>query len=317
VSGLTVVLAGEESAGLRVLKRLSADAEHRVAAVLTSASPGSSPIASIARARGLNVLPAEPVRDPGLAARLRQWKVDLFLNVYSLFVVHADVVRAPRIGSFNLHPGPLPEYAGLNAPSWAIANGETRHGVTVHWMEAQIDTGAIAYDSAFEVDEADTGLSVSLRCVEHGMGLVERLLEDAAADPRRIPARSQDLARRRYYGKEVPDGGAVRWERPARRIVDLVRACDYGPFPSPWGHPRADLGGQPVEIVRSARTGEVAGAAPGTVGRVDAEGALVAAGDEWVRVLRVAEPGGAAVEPRVLVREGDRVGNGRPRRANE
>ena len=38
-----------------------------------------------------------------------------------------------------------PEYAGLNAPSWAIYNGEPAHGVTLHWMEAAIDTGPIAW----------------------------------------------------------------------------------------------------------------------------------------------------------------------------
>ena len=73
---------------------------------------------------------------------MREQGVDLLLNVHSLYLIaRRTVVAAPRIGSFNLHPGPLPEYAGLNTPSWAIYNGEREHGVTVHWMEPGVDTG--------------------------------------------------------------------------------------------------------------------------------------------------------------------------------
>ena len=67
------------------------------------------------------------------------------MNVHSLFLIH-PWSSAPTIGSFNLHPGPLPEYAGLNVPSWAIYEGEKRsHGVTVHWMDEGVDTGPIAW----------------------------------------------------------------------------------------------------------------------------------------------------------------------------
>ena len=72
------------------------------------------------------ILPSTSVRDPEFAEWMRSEEIDLLLNVHSLYVIHADLVAAPRTGSFNLHPGPLPEYAGLNAPSWAIYHGESR-----------------------------------------------------------------------------------------------------------------------------------------------------------------------------------------------
>ena len=305
---LTVVLVAEESAGLRVLRRLTAGG-HRVAAVLTTPTRRSGAgVASAAHQLALPVMPAESVRDPSLARLIVEWEADLLLNVHSLHVVHDEVVRAPRIGSFNLHPGPLPEYAGLNTPSWAIANGESRHGATVHWMEAGIDTGSIAYEASFEITGDDTGLSLGLRCIEHGVELVGRLLDDAAAGT--IPSRKQDLSRRRYYGRAAPDGGRLRWDRPARRVADLVRAGDYGPFPSPWGRPACRLDEREIVILNVARTDSATLSPPGTVGAVDADGALVAATDEWVLVRRVSEPGGQPVSPATLLREGERFDAG-------
>src|SRR5262245_45811537 len=161
------------------------------------------------------------VRDASTADWLAREEVDVLLNVHSLFRIDPAVVAAPRIGSFNLHPGPLPRYAGLNAPSWAIYNGETSHAVTLHWMDAEIDTGAIVYSSSFEITDRDTGLSVSATCAREGLPLVTRLLEVAAAEPDSIPAEPQDLTDRQYFGREIPNDGHIDWARPSRELVDF------------------------------------------------------------------------------------------------
>jgi methionyl-tRNA formyltransferase len=152
------------------------------------------------------------------------------VNVHSLFLIHPSVLAAPKIGSFNLHPEPLPGYAGLNAPSWAIYNGEPSHAVTLHWMDAGIDSGPIAYEQAFELDEDDTGLSVSGKCVRRGVPLVLHLVEVATADSEAIPRVGQDLAKRRYFPPGPPDGGRLDWSRPAKELERLVQAADHA-FP--------------------------------------------------------------------------------------
>jgi methionyl-tRNA formyltransferase len=160
------LLVAEESAGIQVLRALAAS-PHRVVAAMTAPPTrgGGATVGGVAETLGVPVLPSERVRDAETADWIRAEGVDLLLNVHSLYLIVGEVVAAPRIGSFNLHPGPLPEYAGLNTPSWAIYNGEPRHGVTVHWMEPEVDTGPIAYSATFDLSESDTGLSVSARCV--------------------------------------------------------------------------------------------------------------------------------------------------------
>jgi methionyl-tRNA formyltransferase len=222
------------------------------------------------------------VREPGFADQVRAWEIDLLLNIHSLHLIHADVLAAPRVGSFNLHPGPLPEYAGLSVPSWAIYNGEREHGVTLHWMAAEVDAGHVAYEARMPITETDTGLTLSAACVREGLPLVERLLADAEAG--RIPQHRQDLSRRRWYGPKGPHAGLMPWSLPARAAVDLVRASDYGPFPSPWGRPRTLAGDRELEVLAARRTGEASDAPPGTVGDRDGDGRKVAAADEWVLV---------------------------------
>ena len=305
---MNVLLVGEESAGAQTLKLL-ADSDHRLVGVMASPTREAASGMTVwqrAEKMGCRRWPAESVKDPAFAEVIRGAEVDLLLNVHSLFVIKPEIVAAPRWGSFNLHPGPLPRYAGLNAPSWAIYRGERSHGVTLHRMLAGIDTGTIAYQTLFDIEESDTGFSVSAKCIKFGMELIRKLLETAAENPEAIPAVEQDLDRREYFGKGTPEDGWLAWTRPAREIINFVRAADYTPFPSPWRTPRSRMGDQEVAFVKTALTGRRCDAAPGTIGRSEGGQVWVAGADEWVEVRRLMVNGRPANAAEVL-KPGERL----------
>lgn len=282
---MNILLIAEESAGIQVLRAL-AESNHRIVAVMTSPLKRTTDWATVWRVAeklGHPTWPASLVRDPDFAGTVRSEKVDLILNVHSRYVIHEKVINAPRIGSFNLHPGPLPAYAGLNTVSWAIYRDERTYGVTVHKMVPEIDAGPIVSQSFFKIEAKDTALSLYSRCIKAGVPLVLQLLETAYRNSGAIPLIPQDLTRRQYFGKTIPEHGRLRWSRPAREIVNFVRACDYYPFPSPWGYPRARKGDQDIALVKASLSGKACDALPGTVGEVRGlSGVYIACADEWI-----------------------------------
>jgi len=305
-----VLLVGGEGAGARVLSLLL-EREVEVARVLTAESPRTrGSVAAIAERAGIPLDAAERVTDPGLAATLAAERIDLLVNVHSLRIVCDAVVDAPAIGSFNLHPGPLPRYAGLDAPSWAVAAGEREHAVTLHRMEAAVDTGPIAYEAWFEVGSADTGLRVATECVRLGVPLIGQLVDDAATGA--IPARPQDLTQRRWHGRRAPYGGQLPWTAAARRLVDLVRAADYSPLASPWGWFRTEVAGGQVEVGRASVVDDLVESEPPGAVVHDPDGTVrVAAADGWVAVERTRR-GGEAVDPATALPPGTRCAVGPP-----
>ena len=305
---MNVLLVGEESAGAQTLKLVLGSAHHLVGVMASPAraAMGGMTLWQRATQSGCPTWPADRVKDPDFAALVRAHDVDILLNVHSLFVVRPQIVAAPRFGSFNLHPGPLPRYAGLNAPSWAIYRGERRHGVTLHWMRAGIDTGPIAYQTLFELDDHDTGLSVSAKCVRFGLQLIRQLLATADADPAAIPAVEQDLSQREYFGRATPDDGRLDWARPARAVFDFVRAADFAPFPSPWQSPTSSSGDQDVAFMQVALTAEACAAPPGTVAATQTGEIRVACADEWIAVVRL-QVDGQATDPRAVLKPGQRL----------
>src|SRR5215217_2038818 len=301
---LRVLLIGEGAAGVQCLHTLAVS-PHKVVAVVTGqagAMTGAT-LRGMASRLGYPVWPAVQAREPAFADVLKRERVDLLLNVDGLYILPEAVVSAPGIGSFNLHLGPLPRYAGLNAPCWAIYRGEHTHGVTLHWMDAGIDTGALAYADKFPVDEDETGLTLTGKCIRAGLPLLRDLLTDAARQ--NVPSQPQPRTLRRYLGRELPHQGRLFWSEPAARVVSFVRACDYLPFHSPWCPPRAYLAGRQITILKASLTGEPSDAAPGTVGRKLGSEILVSAQDQWVNVQRV-RVGSSIIAAAEAIRPGER-----------
>jgi UDP-4-amino-4-deoxy-L-arabinose formyltransferase/UDP-glucuronic acid dehydrogenase (UDP-4-keto-hexauronic acid decarboxylating) len=306
---MNVVLSAEDAAGIQALRAFG-NRPHRIVAVM--ASPGRSTTSGAtvwdaAVRMGLPVWPAERLTDSRLATTLHEEGADILLNVHSLYLVHAEVLAALPLGGFNLHPALLPRYAGLNSVSWAIYHGETEHGVTIHRMDPLVDAGPIVYQARIPIDPNETGLSLSAKCVRAGVGLMLRLADVAASDPASIPMIPQELSKRSYFGRDVPQSGRIDWGRSAAAVSNFVRACDYRPFPSPWGTPVTLSDGRDVGVVSAVTTGEAANEAPGTVRQASGQAVEVACADQWLRVNRVRSEEGITPAARVL-RPGQRLG---------
>jgi methionyl-tRNA formyltransferase len=133
-------------------------------------------------------------------------------------------------------------------------------------------------------------MTLFIRCVRMGLPLIERLLQSVEGGAR-IPKRPQDLAERRVFGARPPNDGRLSWFETARRIAEFVRASDYRPFTSPWGHPTTARAGRSIGIVEGSPTRRSSSAPPGTVAVGRDRSVLVATADYWLAVQRVQHDG--------------------------
>ncbi|MGY3438339.1 MULTISPECIES: MupA/Atu3671 family FMN-dependent luciferase-like monooxygenase [unclassified Marinovum] len=243
-----------------------------------------------ALAQGLRV----EVPGPDLAARLRDVACDWLLSVANLDVLPADVLALPRQGAVNFHDGPLPRYAGLNAPVWALLNGEARHGITWHMIEGGIDEGDILGQQMFDIAPDDTALSLNLKCyaaaVESFGALIDQL---ASGAPQRQP---QDLRRRSYFGRAAcPKAmGVLRFDRPAAEVARVVRALDHGDYLNPLCVAKFEVNGT-IYAPRGAEMAAESGA-PGDILACDAESITIGCAPGAVRLTGVRRLDGAAAD---------------------
>jgi natural product biosynthesis luciferase-like monooxygenase protein len=189
--------------------------------------------------------------------------VDWIFSVANLQMLPVPLLAMGRLGTVNFHDGPLPRYAGLNAPVWAILNGETQHGITWHLVEGGVDEGRILTQEMFEIRPDDTAFTLNSRCFEAAVDSFGRVLdqiETGAPD-----ASQQDLSQRSYFGKaDRPVGYGFLDHTGARSdALRLIRALDHGPYWNPLCLPNVQIAG---EVINIAEAREVPGTgAPGAV----------------------------------------------------
>lgn len=207
-----------------------------------------------------------------LGGHLDRLRPDVLLSVGNLRIISEEMVAATKV-TINFHDGPLPTYAGLHTPMWALLNGDTEYTVTWHVVEGGIDEGDILATGSFAIDPDETTRSINIKCFGAAGDAFEDLLAQlSAGELRRHPQEGEGSYFGRY-DRPIPAGALVAQTMDADHIIRHVRALDFGPTINRVGRALVQLDDRHLMVVGEAgpadtlRTG-----APGTVLSATANG---------------------------------------------
>lgn len=281
--------------GARALEALLARDERVVAVVSHADDPSEGDwfesVVEVARAHRLPLLAPGSPNTPETRDALAALEADVFLSVWYRRLLRPDLLALPNVAALNLHGSLLPAYRGRAPVNWVLVNGEPRTGVTLHHMTPEADAGDIVAQEPIEIDPHDTALTLYRRVVKVGVDLLLQwypaVLDGTA------PRSSQDNDRATVFGRRRAEDGRIRWEWPAARIANMIRAVTH-PFPGAFvGNGDSRLFLWAGEVQAGAGRGE----SPGTVLDVQpARGVTIATGG-GVILLTVVQAVDAAEEP--------------------
>lgn len=86
---------------------------------------------------------------------LRERNVELVCLAGYMRIVGEVLLDAYKDRILNIHPSLLPAFKGAHAVEQAVAYGVKVYGITVHWVNADLDGGRIIAQKAFEYDGSD------------------------------------------------------------------------------------------------------------------------------------------------------------------
>jgi len=120
---------------------------------------------------GVTVVTNDPmVRDIAIAARsavydhVTEADSDCLVMAGLKQIVQPQALAASRV--LNIHYSLLPKYRGLHSTVWAILNGESEFGLTVHEVVDEVDAGPIVYQYSFDGKSMDAA-EVMNACNRH------------------------------------------------------------------------------------------------------------------------------------------------------
>src|SRR6202167_1557628 len=177
---MRIVFCGTPEFAVPSLRRLAAESGISVEAVITQPDRprgrgqhvGASPIKEAALAGNLHVYQPETIKSESAQEFLKRIAPDAVVIIAYGQIVPARLLTIPRLGWINVHGSLLPRYRGAAPIHWAIANGETRTGVTTMQIDAGMDTGPTLLQRELEIDPEETSPELAARMSEFGASLV-------------------------------------------------------------------------------------------------------------------------------------------------
>lgn len=146
---------------------------------------------------------------------------DLIFSLYHRKILSKDVLECAKDGAFNVHPGLLPKYRGCVPTYWAILNGESVSGVTLHRMTEGIDDGDIVAQREIVINEL-SGAELHAESMKIGFELFKDSLDCLISG--NLNYISQDASLATYFGPYRSSYRYINWNRTAEYLQRHIRA---------------------------------------------------------------------------------------------
>lgn len=301
---MRIVFIGRAAFGKDALTALI-EQEEEIVGVITASGKAGLPVTEAAEKHGLPVLQPARLKDPEAVEWVCARSPDLLVLAFVTDFVPTAMIDCAVYGGINYHPSLLPKYRGGSAMNWAVINGETETGVTIHQIDAGVDTGPIILQKRVPIDPEDTVKSLYFeKLYPLGIQMVAetvRLIREGKAS-----YRVQDSSQSSFQPVIKESDAIIDWTQSTRRIYDLIRGTNPAPGATTY------LRGKKLKIWEGSP--ESASGAPGEIIDIQPDrGFWIATGDGAVVARRVALQDTGKIPAQDLVeslglKKGDRLG---------
>lgn len=208
-----------------------------------------SPVKVFANERNIPVYQPKTLRDEEFALLLKKIDPDMIVVVAFGKILPQNVIDYPKYGCINVHGSYLPKYRGAAPMQRAIIDGESKTGVTIMYMDAGLDTGAMIARKHITIEENDNFENIHDKIGKTGAELLLKTIKQLKEGE--VKTVKQYGAYSTYAAKIDKSECYVNFDMPAKQVHDLIRGLS--PFPLALTH---SGDGRIIKIV-TARISEV------------------------------------------------------------
>ena len=163
-----------------------------------------------------------------LIPKLQAIAPDYIFSFYYRHMIPAEILATAKIAALNMHGSLLPKYRGRAPVNWAILQGESETGATLHVMEAKPDAGDIVGQASVAIGPDETATEVFGKVSQAAIKVINQALPDLITG--KVARKPNELQKGSYFGGRKPSDGQIHWNQTALQVHNLVRAV-APPYP--------------------------------------------------------------------------------------
>lgn len=277
---MKIVFLGFQRWGYASLKALL-DSKHEVSLVFTHSQDKCTykgsfldrSVKELAISKNIPVVETRRIDTDELVNMIKDQAPDVIVSSDWETKISSEVAEIANKAAVNIHDALLPKYGGFSPVNWAMINGETEAGVTVHYLEEILDQGKIILQETVSINEKDTIVEV----LEKIFKKISQITLDALSliETDKVEALEQDLSKASFYHKIREQDSEINWHRSRKDIYNFIRALS-----DPFTNAHTYFQGQKIKIKKTSVPGKVYCGMPGRLMCREKHGVVVLCGKD-------------------------------------
>lgn len=169
----------------------------------------------------------QELKSSELMKNIQNLAVDFGVLAWWPYIIPKEIIQLTKRGFVNTHPGYLPYNRGKHPSFWSIVEG-TPFGVTLHYVDPQIDTGPIIAQREIPVTWLDTGETLHKRAQEEILSLFYDSFDTIKDGSPQVCMQIQKSGTF-HLGKELEPASVIGIDKmySARTLLNLIRGMVF------------------------------------------------------------------------------------------
>jgi methionyl-tRNA formyltransferase len=169
-------------------------------------------------------IPCQNVNEKSFIDSISKHNADILVSMSFNQILKTDILELSPLGFINCHAGSLPFYRGRNPLNWALINGESSFGITVHFIDEGIDTGDIIAQKKYPITDSDNYASLLEMAIDECAEVLYMALNNIHKGKCEPITQSSVHPVGTYFGIRTNGDEILNFSWSARRIFNFIRA---------------------------------------------------------------------------------------------
>ena len=205
-----------------------------------------NPIKQYGLENNIEIIQPKKLRDEEIINKIKEINPDLIVVVAYGKIIPKSIIDIPKYGIINVHSSLLPKYRGASPIHSAILNGDRETGVSIMYIEEELDSGAVILQEKCEISDEDTLGSLHDRLKIIGADALGKVLD--LIETGKVSAVPQEHDKATFVKPISKEEEKIDWTETKEEIHNKVRGLN--PFPGAY----TSFNGEIIKIYEVEKT---------------------------------------------------------------
>ena len=189
-----------------------------------------SPVKQFGLDNNIEIIQPKKLKEAEITEKIREINPDLIVVVAYGKIIPKEIIDIPKYGIINVHSSLLPKYRGASPIHSAILNGDKETGVSIMYIEEELDAGDVILKEYCEITEDDTLGTLHDKLKELGAMGLEKTLK--LIEGGNVKAEKQDDTKATFVKPISKEQAKIDWTDTKENVYNKIRGLN--PFPGAY-----------------------------------------------------------------------------------